>query len=607
MNQVLKEKLKSLPDSPGCYLMKENGQIIYVGKAKNLKNRVRSYFQSREQSPKTMALVSRIEDFDIILCQSELDAFLLENNLIKKHQPHYNILLKDDKSYPYLRMNLNESFPRISIARKPKKDGAKYFGPYIGAGSVKQVLELLQRLYPIRNCKLSLPLKAPCRPCLQYQLGACPAPCARLIDEEGYKKIALELQDFLNGNTSKAKALLKEKIDRASSELNFERAKEYYDSLKSLDRLFGSSSVESANGESLDVFAIHFDDADACISLLNVREGKLIATRNFILENESKEDEDSLIEEALLSYYRDNIPAKEIVVKPFENRDGFMEYLSSLYKFRVYFSDGARGRKRELFLTARKNAMDALRRRAEKNDIRAQREEIAMQELMKALGFSEDLKRMEAFDISNTQGTLSVASMTVMLSGKIAPKEYRHFRIKTVEGANDFASMKEVLTRRLQRSIKIGDEKPWPLPDVILIDGGKQQLRFALEAMHELKLSIPIFSLAERFEEVFLPNREESILLDRRSNALRLIVRLRDEAHRFAISYHRGLRNKTMTKSSLESIEGIGPARRRQLLLKFGSIKNLQGKSLEEISSVKGMNKKSAEKLYEWLHKEEKN
>lgn len=607
MNQVLEEKLKSLPDSPGCYLMKENGQIIYVGKAKNLKNRVKSYFQSRDHSPKTQALVSKIDDFDIILCPSELDAFLLENNLIKKHQPHYNILLKDDKSYPYLRMDFNEPFPKISIARKPKKDGAKYFGPYIGAGSIRQVLELLQRLYPIRNCKLKLPAKKALRPCLQYQLGACPAPCARLISEEDYKKIALELQSFLNGNTKEAKRLLNEKMNKASSELNFEKAKEYYDSLKSLDRLFGSATVESINGENLDVFAIHFDEADACISLLMVRDGKLIATRNFILENESKEDEDSLLEEALISYYRDNTPAKEIVIKPFENREALLGYLSSVYKFKVYALDGTRGRKRELLLTAKKNAMDTLRRRSEKKEIRHQREEIAMQELMRALGFKEDLKRMEAFDISNTQGTLSVASMTVMIGGKIAPKEYRHFRIKTVEGANDFASMKEVLTRRLLRSVSPSEGSPWPLPDVILIDGGKQQLRFALEAMEEVSVSIPIFSLAERLEEVFLPGREDSILLDRRSNAQRLIVQLRDEAHRFAISYHRGLRNKAMTKSSLETIEGIGPQRRRQLLLKFGSIKRLQTKSLDEILSVKGMNKKSAENLYEWLHKEEKN
>lgn len=602
MNEILREKLKTLPDSPGCYLMKQEGQIIYVGKAKSLKNRVRSYFSGALQSPKTRALVQKIDDFETIICASELEAFLLENNLIKRNQPYYNILLKDDKRYPYLRIDLNEPFPRLTIARRVKKDGAKYFGPYLGASSIRQIFDLLRRLYPIRNCRHRLPLKNPIRPCVQHQIGRCGAPCANLISQDEYGKVIADLIAFLKGDTRRAMEDLQEKMQAASAALQFEKAKEYYDTMQDIRGLFEKQAVESAAMDDMDIVHVYFDDIDAMASILLVRKGKLIASRLYLLEKEGQSEEKEVLEALLSAYYAENEPPREIVCKEFEGREALFESLSALHEKKIYHSEGLRGKKRQLLSIAKKNAIDALRQRSLKKQVKYQREALAMQELMRLLGFDESLRRMEAFDISNTQGALSVASMTVMIDGALAKKEYRHFKIQTVEGANDFLSIKEVVSRRLRRALEEDEKRRWPMPDVIMIDGGKQQLRFAMEAMQELGLSLPIFSLAERLEEIFLPGREESILLDRKSNALHLIVRLRDEAHRFAISHHRSLRSKTMAKSSLEEIPLIGSQRRRNLLLAFGSIKQMQDKSVEDFMAVKGMTKQAAENVYDALH-----
>jgi len=609
VNENLQRKIALLPDSPGCYLMKEQGKIIYVGKAVNLKNRVRSYFHGRDHTPKVSAMVSHVDDFDILLARSNLEALILECNLIKLHKPYYNILLKDDKNYPYVRIDLAEAFPRVDMARRMEKDGAKYFGPFIGATAVKDVLETLKKVFPLRTCKLPLPLDKKRRPCLNYEIGRCLAPCAGKCTEEEYRTLIKKVMRFLSGDYKGVLDDLKTDMQRLAMEFQYERAAVIRDKIRDIEGLMERQQAVQVSGAEQDVIALSQDSMDAMAQVLLIRGGKMVGGDSFALPGEGRENKDEVLFDFITQYYDERKPPREVLLQDMPE-----ELLSDLAAWLREKRQGAcqvlvpkRGDKRALVLLSEKNARDALEKRNAKRQVQHERTVGACQSLQKILGLENYPKRIEGFDISNTQGILSVASMVVFVDGEPARKEYRHYRIKTVEGANDFASMHEVLLRRFKRAVSDYPEERWVMPDLVLIDGGPQQLRFAREAMLEAGADVPMFGLAERLEEIFLPGQEESILLDKHDPALHLIQRIRDEAHRFAITHHRTLRNSTMQKSQLEDIPLIGPGRRRALLARFHSVKKMREATLEELLSVPGMTKNAAENLYAVLHRDDKN
>lgn len=607
MNENIRLKLSLLPDSPGCYLMKQEDKIIYVGKAVNLKNRVSSYFRKTSHTPKVAAMVGRIDDFDIMICNSNLEALLLESNLIKLHKPYYNILLKDDKRYPYVRIDLNEPYPRLSIARQPVDDGAKYFGPYIGANAIRQVMDLLRRVFPLRTCSLKLPLAKPIRPCINYDIGQCLGPCANKCTQEEYREVVEKVLGFLRGKYQPVIDQLREDMVKAARNLQYERAGELRDCISDIRGLMEQQNVQRADAVQQDIIALAQDGLDAMAQVMYIRGGKMLGGDAFALPREGKEDRDEVLGAFLLQFYRDRIPAREVIV---EAADGFEDLEAWLRERRegpVTLSVPQRGDKRALVLTAKKNAEDALLKRNANAKIKEERTIGAVRELAEALDLDFVPHRIEGFDISNTQGALSVASMVVFIDGEPAKKEYRHFRIKTVEGANDFASMNEVLSRRFLRTQREKEEERWPLPDLVLVDGGPEQLRFARAAMLATGIEVPMFGLAKRLEEIFLPDRAEPILLDARSPALHLIQRVRDESHRFAITHHRNLRTKSGVRSRLEDVPGIGPGRRRALLAHFRTIKAISEATEEELNQVKGLSAPAARSLYRAFHPEDQN
>ena len=604
ISEPIKTKLALLPDSPGCYLMKHQGQIIYVGKAVNLKNRVRSYFHTREHTPKVAAMVAQVDDFDILLCNTNLEALTLECNLIKLHQPHYNILLKDDKHYPYVRIDRQEPFPRVTIARRMQKDGAQYFGPYIGAAAVRDALEVLRKAFPFRTCDKKLPLSRPARPCVNHEIGRCLAPCAGKCTQEEYARVIDGVVRFLNGNVQEITDRLRQEMEAASAAWDFELAAQKRDALKDIEGMLERQRAIQTNDAQQDVLALAQDGLDAMAQVLIIRGGRMIGGESYALPGEGSEDRESVLTEFALRYYADRQPAKEILAPLMEDPETMQQLLREKRGSAVTVTIPQRGEKRAMVLMAERNAADALQKRNARRQVHEERTTGACRELADVIGMQTFPHRIEGFDISNTQGSLSVASMVVFLDGEPASREYRHYRIKTVEGPNDFASMKEVLSRRFARTQREEDSERWVLPDLILVDGGPQQLRFAREAMAEYGADVPMFGLAERLEEIWLPDREDSIILDKRSPALHLIQHIRDEAHRFAITYHRSLRGKAQVHSSLEDIPGIGPARRRALLQYFGSIRKMKEAQPEDLLKVQGMTRPAAEALYAALHKD---
>lgn len=584
--------------------MKERGEILYVGKAVNLNNRVRSYFSNQPHSAKVQALVDRVDDFDIILAATNLEALVLESNLIKLHKPYYNIKLMDDKHYPYIRISLNEPFPRLTVARRVENDGARYFGPYYGTAAINQVTGVLRRIFPLRTCTLKLPPAKPLRPCISYEMGQCLAPCAGYVTQEEYMVLVNEVIAFLRGRYKPVVARLEEEMARAAGELQFERAAELRDSIKDVMGLMEQQNALQTHQVDQDVIAIAQDGLDAMAQVLFIRGGKMLETRAFALPREGNEPLDEVMDGFLTQFYEDRIPAREVIAQASQDADTLEAWLREKRQGAVDVIIPQRGDKRRMVDNALSNAQDALLKRNAKAQVVHERTVIASQELAEALGLEKVPVRIEGFDISNTQGAQSVASMVVFVNGQPARREYRHFRIKTVEGPNDFASMNEVLTRRFKRALLA--DKPWPLPDVILVDGGPQQLAFALMARDSLGLSVPMFGLAERQEEIFLPEADEPVILDRHSPALHLIQRVRDEAHRFGITHHRSLRGKESIRSRLEDVPGIGPARRRALLSAFRSIKGIQEADVDALASVPGMSRPAAQALYDALHTNEK-
>lgn len=637
--EKLETKIAMLPDSPGCYLMKDaEGTIIYVGKAVNLKNRVRSYFRDTEHTPKVAAMIANIDDFDILLCDSNLEALCLECNLIKLHKPHYNILLKDDKHYPYLRVNLKEPFPRLELARRmeaDKKAGVKYFGPYIGATAVRQVIEAVRGVFPLRTCRKELPLKTPSRPCVNYEIGKCMAPCAGKCTAEAYWDMMDGVLAFLGGDYDQVLKVLRKEMMDCAAKMQYERAAALRDRIRDVEGLMERQIAIRTENSEQDVIALAQDGLDAMVHIFYVRGGRMIGGDHFALPREGSEDPGEVLAGFITQYYEDaNLIPRHVLVQalPDGSREGLESWLrqqkGALGPTRqtVRLSTPQRGEKHDLILLAAKNAADALEKRNAKASIREERTTGAASALGRALGLSKPPRRIEGYDISNTQGVLSVASMVVFIDGVPAKKEYRRFRIKTVEGANDFASLNEVLGRRFEHGLRERAEREAAglppeggkfsdLPDLVLIDGGPQQLRFARQALLDMgvkvksasqpdeEAGVAMFGLAKKQEEIFLPDREAPILLDHHTPELHLIQRVRDEAHRFCITHHRALRGKASIHSQLEDIPGIGPKRRKALLTAFGSLKAIREATMEQLLAVPGMSKPAAEAIRQWAEK----
>ncbi len=631
MNDLLRLKIEKLPTCPGCYLMKSEGRIIYVGKAVNLKNRVSQYFHaSREHTVKVRAMVEHIDDFDIVLCDTNLEALILECNLIKLHRPQYNILLKDDKHYPYLRIDVAQDYPRVELVRRVQKDKARYFGPYMGATGVREVLDVLRGLFPLRTCSQVIRPGMHKRPCLHHQVGECLAPCAGLTTPEEYGKVVQEVIDFLGGKSEAVVDRLTREMTQAAREMRFEQAAMLRDRIADVQKLMERQKAINVRGGDQDILASVSDGIDAMVEVVYVRGGHMIGAENYALEGAGDQTCAQVLGEFIVQFYDDGrAPAGEILCLELPEQAEDIESLLTARREgrKVTLREPQRGTKHQLVELAVRNARDALAKRNAHLSRHHERTVGACEALAHAVGMQQVPRRIEGYDISNTQGVLSVASMVVAIDGEAAHKEYRHFRIKTVEGANDFASMNEVLTRRLTRARqerealmaqgRLNPDGTLPegappltgfadLPDLILIDGGPQQLRFAREAMLAVGYNIPIFGLAKRLEEIFLPDQEESILLDRKSPALHLIQRIRDEAHRFGITHHRKLRQQAGMHSSLEDIPGIGPARRRALLAHFKTIAAIAAATPEALGEVEGIGPAQARTIYAHYHKEER-
>lgn len=590
-----KAKIKDVPDNPGVYMMlDEQGQIIYVGKAKNLKNRLRSYFFNlSNRTAKVMAMLEHVADFRYIICASEVDALLTENNLIKKHTPRYNILLKDDKAYPFLRIDMREAYPTIELVRKLKNDGAKYFGPYMQSVNVRDIFDLIHTAFQVRDCKRDL--SKPSRPCLNMHLGRCLAPCARKVSEQEYKAEMQKVIDFLKGNDKEVERTLSEKMKKFAAEENFEVALNYRNKLELLDKLVRKQVSALPKDFNLDVFAFETNGIVSAIGMLVVRAGKLVGGENVIVDSC---DED--ISSYLLQYYQNNAPlCDEIVTDNVENPESLEKAVNTLCAHTLRVVEPKQGVRKQLLELAHSNAYDAMTKHGTQEERKTLRTKGAVKQLGELLNLKTLPNRMECYDISHISGTDKVASMVVFEGGEPKKSHYRKFKIKTVEGNNDFACMKEVLIRRLNEIAKNEDESFSSVPDLLVIDGGKGQLAYAMEAQCETgREDIEILSLAKREEEVFLGSAPtDSIVLPKDSVALQLLQRIRDEAHRFAITFHRNLRSKHLSESALKSIQGVGKTLCARLIKEFGSVEEIRIKTPEEIAKIDGVSLALAQRI----------
>jgi excinuclease ABC subunit C len=645
ISEKIRKQLAALPARPGVYIMRNaKGEVIYVGKAAKLKDRVRSYFGSPHMmEPKTRALRDHIEDFEYIVVGNAGEALILEATLIKRHQPFFNIRLKDDKRYPYLKVDVQNPWPRVYITRRIEKDGARYFGPYASAGSVRATLDLTKKLFPWRSCTKEITGKD-ARPCLDYYIKRCIAPCTAYCTKEEYDDVIEDVILFLEGKSDDVLRRLREQMTRAAEQMEYERAAQIRDQMRSIERTVERQMVSTTRKEDVDVFGLARDGDQACVQVFFVRGTQMIGRDTFVLEGVRDETDSAVLTNFLLQYYEgaQYIPKLVAIPQDPEDRETIEELLSekrgSLAEVRV----PERGEKKRLVELAGDNAKESLSLMRVKWMADANKTEQALEQLQEELSLPEVPHRIECYDNSNIQGTNPVSSMVVFVDGKPETSQYRRFKVKTVVGADDFATMAEIMRRRFKNHGKSADTRNsndegdapeadelllgpghlnrlpggvaseanresrivnresglWELPDLVIIDGGKGQLAAAVQSMREMGVHhIPTVGLAKRFEELFVPDEDEPVVLPRGSEALYLVQRVRDEAHRFAITFHRQVRGKTSITSALDTIPGIGPKRKKALLRKFGSVKQIREATVEDIASTVGFTAALAEKV----------
>jgi excinuclease ABC subunit C len=618
---AVREKLNALPTCPGVYIYRDaRGTIIYVGKAVNLRSRVRSYFHETVDSPKTRELVKHIADLETIIVGSELEALILEMNLIKKHRPKYNVRLKDDKRYPYIKVHSADPFPTVTVTRRmDPKDGSRYFGPYTSVWAVYQTLDVLRKIFPYLTCDRVITGRDP-RACLYHDIKLCMAPCIGACTQAEYRAMIDDLGKFLRGHTEPIVARLKAEMARASENLAFEKAAALRDQLVAIERVVEKQKVITTEQMDSDVIAFARSDGEACVQVFFVRAGKLIGREYFVLEGTEDETGAAIVEQFVKQFYDEAayIPAEVLLPQEVEEARIINEWLNTKRGGeKVTLAVPRRGAKKDLVEMAAENATETLAALRAQWEADTTKHEQGLADLQSALNLPKVPNRIECYDVSNTQGTAATASMVVFEQGTPKKAHYRRFTIKCVEGPNDFASMKEALTRRFSRwkdltgEAKAEGEAPGHkpdesfarLPDLLIVDGGKGQLGVAVEVLEKFDLlgRVPVCGLAKQQEEIFLPGRSTSILLPRRAQGLYLVQRVRDEAHRFALTHHRALRAKVGLASQLDSIPGIGPARRRALLKRFGSLDDIREASVEELISVRGITPQVAAVLKENL------
>ena len=596
----IEEELKKLPSKPGVYLMHDDKDaIIYVGKAISLKNRVRQYFQSsRNKGVKIEQMVTHIARFEYIITDSELEALVLECNLIKEHRPKYNTMLMDDKTYPFIKVTVQEDFPRVLFARQMYKDKAKYYGPYTSAGAVKDTIDLIHKLYGIRTCNKQLPkMQGKERPCLNYHIHQCPAPCQGYISKEEYAKSVKKVLTFLNGDYTPILKELEEKMLAASEEMEFEKAIEYRELLNSVTKIAQKQKITSSDMEDKDVIAMSVDQHDAVVQVFFIRDGRLIGRDHFCLRIANGDSRPEVLSAFIKQFYAGTpyIPREIMLQYEIEDAALIEEWLSGRKGQKVHIQVPKKGQKEKLVELAKKNADMVLMQDRERIRREEGRTIGAMKEIANLLNLPK-LERVEAYDISNISGFQTVGSMVVFEKGRPKRSDYRKFRIRGVQGADDYASMEEVLTRRLSHYENY--------PDLIMMDGGRGQVNIALKVMQQLNIEVPVCGMVKddkhRTRGIYFHNVE--LPIDRDSEGFRLVTRIQDEAHRFAIEYHRSLRSKEQVHSVLDDIKGIGPARRRALMKAFQTLDDLKAASEEELAQVEGMNSLSARQVYEFFH-----
>lgn len=598
----IQEQLKKLPAEPGVYLMKDiNDKVIYVGKAISLKNRVRQYFQSsKNNTSKVKSMVKNINKFEYIITDSELEALILECNLIKQYRPKYNVLLRDDKTYPYIKVTINEDYPRVLKVRRVLKDKAKYFGPYTNISAVNDTLDIMRNTYPIRTCNIDIEkaIKNKVRPCLNKHIKKCVGPCTGEVSKEEYNKMIEEIILFLSGKEEKLIEILKEKMNKCAMDFNFEDAAMYRDKIRSLEDMIQKQKIDSGTSDlNQDIIAMAVANDEACVQVFFIRSGKIVGREHYILEGVMDSSRKSILSSFVKQFYisQDYIP-KEIIIED-EIEDSFVlqQWLSDKKGQKVNIKVPQKGEKKNLVEMVRKNAVEYLEKFSNLNKLKYQKSIGALEELRNILELENIPKRIESFDISNIQGVDSIGSMVVFTDGKKDKKEYRRYKIKTVEGPNDYDSMAEIVERR----IKYED-----FPDLILLDGGKGQVSSVKKVLDRYDVNIPLWGMYkdDKHRTKGLISREKEIELDKTSNLYRFVASIQEEVHNYAISYHRSLRNKSLTKSLLDDIQGIGEKRKKALLSHFKSIEEIKVASFEELLEVEGMNKSSAESVFKFFN-----
>jgi len=595
----LEDKLQRLPDRPGVYLFKDaKNQVVYVGKAASLRSRVRSYFHdSRPRDAKTDALVRQIADLEYLVTDNELEALMLEANFVRKHRPRYNIILRDDKHYPFLRLTTNEEFPRLLVARKVQNDGAVYFGPFYPATAMRETLRLTRQLFPLRTCSIEIDGRLE-RPCIQYAIHRCNAPCTGWETREGYARTVRDVQRFLEGRADDIARRLTQEMESAAGELKYERAAVLRDQIQSLNKVRERQKIISTEAIDQDVIGVVRQGNDACVELFFVRRGRLVGQEAFFFDAVAGWPDGEILSAFVRQFYAKSVtPAPEILLSE-EIPDAALvtEWLSHLADGRVTLSAPQRGTRREFVAMAESNAAIALQ-----NHLlaRGNRQQAVLEELRRALGLAGAPNRIEGYDISNIQGTEQVGSMVVWDNGSMKKDDYKRFRLRTLTGADDFAALREVLMRRFGRAL----EESAVLPDLVVIDGGRGQLNVGVQALQDLGLDdIPVISLAKQQEEVYVPDSPQPLALDPTSPALHVLQKIRDEAHRFAITYHKKLRAQRTIQSVLDAIPGVGPTIRTSLLKTLGSARRVRESSVAELAAVPKVTPKMAQRIYDHFH-----